>query len=641
MSNKKLSSLEKQKNDEHKVFENVEEQVLHRAGQWIGSTRTVPNETYVLEDGYFIEREIDYNQGLAKIIEELIVNSVDEHVRTKNEPSKRGWVLNKVDVNISKDGKVSIHDNGGISTDFHSSGKRIVEVIFGSMFSSGNYDDSVTRQTVGTNGVGSVLCNIFSKRFEVTTADNKQQLNVVWSNNKTEMSEIKLKPLKQHYTKIDCDIDLARFGMSEIPDGVIQYLERVCLVLCSVNPTLEITFNGNPYKFKQFKDFVELFSDTIFIEEKSKNWEVILTPTLGNEPKVFGVVNGAECHKGEHIKMAKRIVNTILKDKMDKDKLPKLPPQQIASSYNVFVNILVDKPEYTAQNKDELASDLQSLNGNKKEDFKVAPKFEKDILNSPIYEYLKQLSISKNNALNTTELKKYAKELGKKRTSSIDKLVDATETNLIKRQEECELWIFEGGSASSGFRTGRLPKTQGCYSLKGKMLNSSNMKITEVLKNKEFSELVLAIGLDPLNPDDLSKIRYKSINFCTDMDWDGHAIYVLGLTFFATHFPKVIEQGYINRVITPLYKAEKNKKSHYFYDQKSFDEFTKENKGYDISYFKGIGSLTPQDLKIILREETILENIKINDNAYDFIEIFMQKNDDEKKGKLRNLLKNG
>lgn len=638
--NKKM--FEDQKNDEHKVFASVEEQILHRPGQWIGSIQPGMKKLHVIDGGTFQELDVEMNQGLAKIIEEVIINAADEHVRTASEPKKRGWVLNKIDINVSTDGKISVHDNGGIDTGFHSTGPRIAEVIFGSLFSSSNYDDEndKDRKTVGTHGVGGSLANLFSKKFQVTTADGEKQIQIIWEDNKTKKSEPKLKALKQHYTKIDFEIELKRFRCMEIPEGVIQYLERLCVVLAAAKPGLEITFNGKPYKFKEFSEFVKLFNNNTVIHEKSEHWEIIITPTLGlSEPIVFGIVNGAECHEGTHIQMGKRIINTIIMDRMKKEKVPSLSHQQVYSGYNMFINIQVAQPAYNGQNKDELVTELFARYDKKKEDFRVQTKFEKYILDSTVYTYLKELANQKNAVLNSKELKKAVSELNKKRPSSLEKLVDATETNKIKRQQEAELWVFEGGSASSGFRANRIPKTQGCYSLKGKILNTSLMKPMEMMKNKEISEMTLALGLDPLNPDDLSNLRYKWIGFCTDMDWDGFSISALGITWLAIHYPKMITEGKVYRIITPLYKVEKGKDVKYFYSSEEFEKFIKGKSGYDISYFKGIGSLTPDDLRVVLQEHTIMEKVLIDDIGYERIETFMQKDDDTKKGRLKEILK--
>lgn len=621
--------------DEHKLIEDVREHVLLRPSQWIGSPKTVTSVLSILENGVFVEKEMSTNQGLAKIIEEIIVNSADEHVRTKENPKLRGWVLNKIDVKVGIDGKVVIRDNGGISSLIHESGKPRIEVLFGNLFSSSNYNDNQKRKTAGTHGVGGSLTNVFSKRFRVTTCDAKFKNVMEWSNNMFKNTPLKTTPIKEHYTEISFDIDLERFGCKEIPYGVMKYVERLCISLASVNVGLEVTFNDTKYKFSEFKEFVKLFGSDRIISDKVKDFEVHIVPTLGlQEPRVFGIVNGSECHKGTHINNVRKLVNTAIKEKMDKEKAPSLTSQQISSGYHLYICASVENPMYTAQNKDELGTETKNMYP------KLAPKFEKTLVDSEILTYLTKLSKEKNNVLQSKELSKIVKDATAKGTKSIVKLIDATETDKKIRKEKCEMWIFEGNSAGSGFRPNRIQKLQGAYLLKGKMKNTATMSILDTMKNDEIRELTIAFGLNPKKPDDFSELRYRDMIFCTDMDWDGYAISCLGITWLATHYPRMIEEGRVFRAITPLYRVEKNKDVKYFYNHEDYDKFMAKNKGYDSHYFKGIGSLLPSDFKTILREHTILEQITIDDLGYEMIDIFIRKDDERKKQKLKDILKN-
>jgi len=49
----------------------------------------------------------------------------------------------------------------------------VPELIFGHLLTSSNYDDSVKKVTGGRNGYGAKLTNIFSKSFQVETAESK------------------------------------------------------------------------------------------------------------------------------------------------------------------------------------------------------------------------------------------------------------------------------------------------------------------------------------------------------------------------------------------------------------------------------------------------------------------------------------
>ena len=63
-------------------------------------------------------------------------------------------------------------NNGrGIPVEMHSVEKKYVpELIFGTLLTSSNYNDSQKKVTGGRNGYGAKLCNIFSSEFTVETS---------------------------------------------------------------------------------------------------------------------------------------------------------------------------------------------------------------------------------------------------------------------------------------------------------------------------------------------------------------------------------------------------------------------------------------------------------------------------------------
>lgn len=643
IKNKKASSIDSQ-NDEHQVFETVEEQVLHRPGMWIGSSKNALRELYLYdaEDGFEM-KSIDFNPGLAKLIEEVIVNSADEHDRTKKNPKLRGWVLNKIDVNVDASGLIKISDNGGISIYKHSTLKNwSLENIFGKLFSSSNYNDDVERTAVGTNGVGASLANLFSSNFNVKTCDGKQSLEINWSNNKSIMSEPKLGKSKEHYTEIEYQIELDRFELDEIPFGVIKYIEKLCMVLAASYPGLEVTFNGESFKFKSFKDYVQLYGDEILYGEKNQHWEIYLAPTYGEPARRFGIVNGAECNDGTHIKMINQIINEVLTNKCNssKPKVTGLTAKQLQDSYHAYVNITVDKPEYNSQAKTELTTNVDWYDENlkRKRWLQINDKIKKQVAESDIFIYLKELAAQKENAQNSKEFQNKAKELGKKSAKHIKKLLDAGITKASERKN-CELWIFEGESAGSGFRTNRYdPQYQGCYLLRGKSMNTADMGIMKVLNNQEISDILIALGLDVKNPGDLSKLRYGKIILCTDMDYDGDSIIGQLLTLFSVHFPDIIKNRLIFRAISPLYKAVKGKETKYFFNNATFQTWSASKpSGYKVAYFKGIGSLRKEDYKELLWN-TKLQQFTFDDKAIYAIGTFMKKGPQHKK-ELKKILK--
>ena len=51
----------------------------------------------------------------------------------------------------------------------------VVELVFGHLLTSSNYDDNEKKITGGRNGLGAKLTNIFSKEFKVETVDSSKK----------------------------------------------------------------------------------------------------------------------------------------------------------------------------------------------------------------------------------------------------------------------------------------------------------------------------------------------------------------------------------------------------------------------------------------------------------------------------------
>lgn len=86
--------------------------------------------------------------------------------------------MSELRVNISaENNEISVLNNGkGIPIQMHNKeGVYVPELIFGHLLTSSNYDDDERKVTGGRNGYGAKLCNIFSTKFTVETADASQK----------------------------------------------------------------------------------------------------------------------------------------------------------------------------------------------------------------------------------------------------------------------------------------------------------------------------------------------------------------------------------------------------------------------------------------------------------------------------------
>lgn len=120
-----------------------------------------------------------------------------------------------------------------------------------------------------------------------------------------------------------------------------------------------------------------------------------------------------------------------------------------------------------------------------------------------------------------------------------------------------ELFIVEGGSASSGARNGSYPDFQAIFLLKGVVFNPvKTKKISDAMANKEFRDLVTVMrcGIGPKF--DISKLFFNRINLFTDADIDGSYISAGMLAFFYTFYRPIIEAGKLYKVYSPLYRID-------------------------------------------------------------------------------------
>ena len=155
--------------------------ILSRPGMYVGSNGEETRQMYLYDRaaGRMGLEEVTYVPALLKIFDEVLSNSCDEFRRKTN------LGLTQVDVTVEPDtDTITVRDDGGIPVVMHrEAGCYVPEFIFGRLRTSSNYDDTEDRSVIGTNGVGSALCNVFSKEFRIDTCDGKNRYRRTWKDN--------------------------------------------------------------------------------------------------------------------------------------------------------------------------------------------------------------------------------------------------------------------------------------------------------------------------------------------------------------------------------------------------------------------------------------------------------------------------
>jgi len=210
------------------------------------------------------------------------------------------------------------------------------------------------------------------------------------------------------------------------------------------------------------------------------------------------------------------------------------------------------------------------------------------------------------------ERSRTVQKVERRKSSSVvmlpEKLTDCESTEV----KENELFLVEGDSAGGSAKQARNKRFQAVYRMRGKALNSWEVKRELLFSNAEIHDISMALGVDPHdekdNPD-LSGLRYGKVASMTDADVDGAHISVLLLTLFYRHFPKLIEKGHIYIACPPLYKVDvpghgkRAAKKLYALDEdelKSILDRARDDgvrrESVSIQRFKGLGEMNPDQL---------------------------------------------
>jgi DNA topoisomerase II len=584
-----------------------------RPGMYIGSVKPNTSNVYVLQDDKISLKpeELSYIPGFMKIFDEILSNSVDEHKRP-------GSKLDTVKVTV-ENGKISIWDNGGISVVKHKEyGEWIPEMIFSNMRSGSNFNDDEQRTVAGTNGVGSVLTNIFSKEFNVVTSDGKKKFTQTFKNGMTDKSKAKVIDCPKKMTEISFTPDYEYFGLNGLDKSHFRMIQKRVVDVAGCNPSLKVYFNGELIRIKTFEDYVKFYSSE-YIYESQKLWEVAIAPTDYGYKQV-SFVNSVETYEGgTHVDHVLNQIVNYIREYVNKKHKVDVRPSEIKNHLFIFVNCTVINPIFNTQSKEKLITEQKDFGSA----IQLTDKFLSRIVKSEVVASLIDWLQKKQQAEENKELRKLNKELDK---FNVQKLIDAKG----RQRDKCILGIYEGLSALSAFRNFRDTQTMGAFPLRGKFLNVLEQTNLKVSQNVEALNLMAAIGLkfgeQPHN------LRYGKIYIYTDADYDGDSISALLINFFYKYWPELFQQRRIYKVMTPLVVAKRGTSSKFFYTSQEYDTWIKnvDIKNWNIEYKKGLASLEDSEYKEILLNPHLVR-LDWDNEAKKFLEIWFGTDTAEKK----------
>ena len=571
------------------------EHIIRRSGMYVGNTSESTKQEFIYdndEDNITIQN-VTFSDAMLKLFDEVLSNSCDEYRRIDN------MGLTRIDVTVNKsNNEITIKDNGGIPIKKHKdAGVYVPEFIFGQLRTSSNYDDSENRIGVGTNGLGAVLANIFSKKFNVISSDSKNKIDVLWSNNMTEKSNPVISKCKDHFTQISFIIDFDKFEQTEygLTDDFVKMIQKRCIDAAAANPKLKVSFKyidknkkelfNKTWMFNKFEQYIELYNDFVDTSAKlSFENDLVRAWIFPGSNINVGFVDGAECSRGTHMNAIRLRINKTVQDLLEKKKMP-VTLHNVDNKYSLFCECTVSNPAYDSQTKECLTTPIDKFSKDASIKFEVPEQFLKKVEKSEIIDIMKDWYSQKQSAEEQAKIRKMNRESGKLLRN--DKFINCTS----KKAHEKQLWIFEGDSAASGFRAGRNSMTQAGYLMRGVPLNILGLKVSEIMKNKVFNDIIKILGLKFGEYNKKSDLKFGKIVISTDMDYDGHKIAALLMVFFNL-FPELFEQKVICRIVSPIIIATKGKQTKKYF---SLEQYKKDEKkltnGWTIKYVKGLGGL--------------------------------------------------
>jgi topoisomerase-4 subunit B len=531
----------------------------------------------------------------------------------------------KIEVTV-QEGRVTVRDYGrGIPLG------KVIDVA-SKMNTGAKYDSKAFKKSVGLNGVGIKAVNALSTEFTV-------QAYREGATNCVEFSRGEV--LTDH--ELESTVDKNGTYIAFTPDSEIfenylfrdEYIETLLRNYTYLNKGLSIVYNGKTFQSKNgLLDLLNENMDTEglypIIHLEGEDLEIAITHGNQYGEDYYTFVNGQHTTQGGTHQVAFReaYVKTI-RDFYNKN----FDVSDIRTGIIAAVSIKVEEPVFESQTKTKLGSKDIGPNGPSVRNFILD--FVTEHLdnflhkNAEVAEALqKKILESEKERKAISGIKKLARERAKKVSLHNKKLRDCRiHYTDVKKEEngDSSIFITEGDSASGSITKARNVNSQAVFSLKGKPLNSFGLTRKVVYENEEFNLLQAALNIE----DGLDTLRYNHVIIATDADVDGMHIRLLLLTFFLQFFPELVKNGHLYILQTPLFRVRNKKKTFYCYsDEEKFSAIKKCGPKPEITRFKGLGEISPDEFKHFIGKDIRLEPVRLKKDVpvKDLLEFYMGKN---------------
>lgn len=541
------------------------------------------------------------------LAQEVIDNSVDEAI---------AGFATSIDVILYKDGSLSVADDGrGMPVDKHPEEKIPgVELILTRLHAGGKFSHKNYQFSGGLHGVGVSVVNALSSHLEVIVkrdgqsykmrlqnGDVTEKLHVVGKvKNQETGTFIRFWP-NEHY------FDTPKFSVTQL-----KHVLRAKAVLC---PGLHVTFheeqtgkteawhyeNGIKEYLLGYLNGVNYLPDTPFIgqvaaQTETVDWALVWQIDAGEKLTESYVNLIPTAQGGTHVNGLRAGLLEALRDFCEvRNLLPrgvKLAPDDVWEQCAYVVSVKMQEPAFASQTKERLTSR------------QCAPFVQgvvKDALSLWLHQHVSEGEKIAQLAIDQAQKRLRAgKAVARKTVTSGPALPGKLADCVSNEPRLCELFLVEGDSAGGSAKQARNRDYQAVMPLRGKILNTWEVDVDQVLASQEVHDIAVAIGVDP-GSDKIDNLRYHKICILADADSDGAHIATLLCALFLQHFRPLVVAGNIFVAMPPLYRIDAGKEVFYALDDAEkkgiLDSLGAKKTKISVQRFKGLGEMNPLQLR--------------------------------------------